>query len=194
VNLILNFVVFTAIALVIGLGTAWHMVDQGSALTTLRHGPWTAWYAAGDPNADPYTKARVARSGRLPIVATTAMEFVARADAEGEPLVSECHYRVRVPEVPALWWSVALYDGEGRLIDNAADRHAFSSKTVLPGGDGAARIALAPTPRAGYWLPTGEGRNLMLVFRVFRPFETADIASGEMPVEILPSVERVDCA
>jgi hypothetical protein len=34
----------------------------------------------------------------------------------------------------------------------------------------------------------------MLVFRVFRPFETADIASGEMPVEILPSVERVDCA
>ncbi len=193
-NLILNFAVFTAIALAIGLGSAWHMVEQGSALTTLRHGPWTAWYAAGEPDADPYTKARVARTGRLPIVSTTAMEFVARTDQEGEPLESGCHYRVRVPEVPALWWSLALYDGEGRLIANPADRHAFSSKTVMPGSGGATLIVLAPTPRAGYWLPTGKDRNLMVVFRVFRPFETADIASGEMPVEILPQIERVDCA
>jgi len=194
VNLILNFIVFTAIALAVGLGSTWHMVDQGSALTTLREGPWTAWYAAGDPKADPYTKARVARSGRLPVVATTAMEFFARTDAGGEPLVSECHYRVRVPDVPALWWSLALYDGEGRLIENAADRHAFNSKTTLPGSEGAARIALAPTPRAGYWLPTGEDRNLILVFRVFRPYDTADLASREMPVDILPRIERVDCA
>jgi hypothetical protein len=194
VNLILNFIVFTAIALVVGLGSAWHMVDQGSALTTLRDGPWTAWYAAGDPKADPYTKARVARSGRLPIVSTTAMEFLARTDAEGEPLESGCHYRVRVPQVPALWWSLSLYDGEGRLIDNPADRHAFSSKNVLPVSDGTARIALAPSPRAGYWLPTGADSNLMLVFRVFRPYDTADLGSGEMPVEILPRIERVDCA
>lgn len=193
-NLILNLVVFTAIALAVGLGSAWQMVDQGSALTTLRDGPWTAWYAAGEPNADPYTKARVARSGRLPVVSTAAMEFLARTDAEGEPLVSECHYSVRVPEVPALWWSLALYDGESRLIQNSAERHAFNSKTVLPPSDGAAEIALAPTPRAGYWLPTGKNANLILVFRVFRPYDTADLASGEMPEDILPRIERVDCA
>jgi len=194
VNLILNFIVFTAIALAVGLGSAWHMVDRGSALTTVTSGPWQAWYAAGDPSADPYTKARVARSGRLPVVSTTAMEFVARTDARGEPLESRCHYEVRVPQVPALWWSLALYDGEGRPIDNAADRHALNSKIVLPTGDGAARIALAPTPRAGYWLPTGAGGNLMLVFRVFRPYDTADLASGEMPEDIMPRIERVSCA
>lgn len=192
-NLIFNLVVFTAIALAAGLGSAWHMIDRGSALTTVRHGPWNAWYAAGMPDADPYTKARVARSGMLPIVSTTAMTFIARADGEGEELVSRCHYRVTVPEVPASWWSLALYDAAGKLIENPAERHAFNSKTVLPGRDGAVNVALAPSPRAGYWLPSGEGHNLILIFRVFRPYDTADLASGETPVEILPEIDRVSC-
>jgi hypothetical protein len=194
VNLILNLIVFTAIALAIGLGSAWQMIDQGSALTTVRSGPWSAWYAAGDPDADPYTKAYVARSGRLPIVSTTAMEFIARTDPSGEPLRSECAYRVRLPTVPALWWSLSLYDSEGRLIENPADRYAFNSKTVLPGSNASVIIALAPQPRAGYWLPTGESHKLMLVFRVFRPYDTADLASGEAPRTILPRIERVGCA
>jgi len=194
VNLIFNFVVFTIIALVIGLGSAWHMIDRGSALTTVRAGPWSAWYAAGQPDADPYTKARVARSGTLPVVATTQMEFLARTDGEGDPLQSSCDYYVTVPRVPALWWSLALYDGDGRLIANPAGRHAFNSKNVLPGRDGEVNIALAPSPRAGYWLPSGEGHDLMLVFRVFRPYDTADLASGEIPEEILPGIKRGDCS
>jgi len=193
VNLILNFVVFTIIALVIGLGSAWQMVNQGSALTTAQHGSWTAWHSAGEPDADPYTKARVARSGQLPIVSTTAMEFYARVDAEGEPLESRCHYTVRMPQVPALWWSLALYSADGSLIENPADRHSFTSKNVLPGSDGTSRIAVGPTPRAGYWLPTGDGHELLLVLRVFRPFETAELESGRMPVNILPRIERLDC-
>ena len=192
-NLILNVVIFTLIALAIGLGSAWHMIGHGSALTTLRSGPWSTWYAAGEPEADPYTKARIARSGRLPVVSSTAMDFQAYTDGEGRALTSRCHYLISVPEVPALWWSLALYDTSGGLIENAAERHAFNSKTVLAGADGTTRIALAPTPRAGYWLPSGQDRDLLLVFRVFRAYDTADLASGEMPVEILPSIDRVDC-
>jgi len=194
VNLILNFVIFTIIALAVGLGSAWHMVDRGSALTTLRSGPWTTWYAAGAPDADPYTKARVARSGQLPVVSTTAMEFLAYADGEGEPLTSACHYQISVPEVPALWWSLALYDTSGKPIENEAERHAFNSNTVIPDTDGTVQIALASTPRAGYWLPSGRDRDLLLVFRVFRPYDTADLAGGEMPVAILPRIDRADCA
>lgn len=192
-NLIFNLVVFTALALAVGLGSAWHMIDRGSALTTVQHGPWSAWYAAGMPDADPYTKARVARSGTLPVVSTTEMKFIAHTDGEGSELVSSCHYRVRVPEVPASWWSLAVYDAAGNLIENPAGRHAFNSKNVIAGRDGEVNIALAPSPRAGYWLPSGDGRNLTLIFRVLRPYDTADLASGEMPVEILPRIDRVSC-
>jgi len=194
VKLILNFIVFTAIALILGLGSAWHMITQGSTLTTLRAGPWSAWYSAGSPDADPYTKARVARSGRLPVVSTTQMEFIARTDGNGDPLEAACHYSVIIPEVSALWWSLALYNGEGDLIESRAGRHAFNSKNALPDSKGDVTVALGPSPRAGYWLPTGGGGNLMLVFKVFRPYDTADLASGEMPLDILPRIEQVDCA
>ena len=193
-NVIFNFVVFTAIALIVGLGSAWHMIERGSALTTLQSGPWSAWYAAGMPDADPYTKAHVARSGTLPIVSTTAMAFVARTDADGEPLESRCHYEVRVPDVPALWWSLAVYDAAGRLVENPVDRHAFNSKTLIAARREGVAISVAPSPRAGYWLPSGEGRNLMLVFRVFRPYDTANLAGGEIPEEILPRIDTVGCA
>lgn len=193
-QLILNIVVFTAIALTVGLGSAWHMIDRGSALTTLSAGPWQTWYAAGMQDADPYTKAHVARSGRLPIVSTTAMRFVARTDTTGEPLRSVCYYRITVPEVPALWWSLALNDISGRPIANPADRHAINSDGVVTGLDGVTRIAVAPTARPGYWLPSGEDRNLMLIFRVFRAFDTADVAGGEVPEEILPQIDRLGCA
>jgi len=193
VRLVFNIVVFTAIALTVGLVTAWHMMDRGSALTTVRSGPWSAWYAAGMPDADPYTKAHVARSGILPIVSTTAMQFIARTDDTGDRLQSECHYRVTVPEVPAFWWSLALYDAEGKVIANPAERHAFNSKIVLNGPERTIPIMIAPTPRSGYWLPSGEDQDLLLVFRVFRPYDTADLASGEMPEEILPRIDRVSC-
>jgi len=194
VQLIFNIFVFTAIALTVGLGSAWHMIDRGSALSTVSSGPWFAWYAAGLPDADPYTKAHVARSGRLPIVSTTSMRFVAQTDESGEPLDPACHYRITVPEVPALWWSLALHDIAGKPIPNAAERHAINSDGVVTGLDGVTQIAVAPAARAGYWLPSGGDRELMLVYRVFRPFDTADLASGEAPDAILPRIERVDCA
>ena len=60
------------LALLLGLSTAWYMIEEGSALTTSRVGPWTVWRSAGKPDADPYTKAHMARAGRLPITATRA--------------------------------------------------------------------------------------------------------------------------
>jgi len=194
VQLIFNIIVFTAIALTVGLGSAWQMIDRGSALSTVSSGPWFSWYAAGMPDADPYTKAHVARSGRLPVVSTTAMRFIAQTDQSGDPLSPGCHYRVTVPEIPALWWSLALNDIAGNPIANAAERHAVNSDGVVTGLDGVTQIAIAPTARPGYWLPSGGDRELMLVFRVFRPFDTADLASGEMPEAILPRIERLDCA
>ncbi len=194
VQLIFNIIVFTAIALTVGLGTAWHMIDRGSALSTVHSGPWTAWYAAGMPDADPYTKAHVARAGDLPIVSTSAMRFTARTDSDGEPLKGGCVYAITVPEVTALWWSLALRDASGQPIANPARRHTINSDGIVTGLDGTTRIVISPDARSGYWLPSADAGALMLVFRVFRPFDTADLARGDMPEAILPRIERRACA
>src|SRR5690606_40202050 len=56
-----------AVALILGIGSAWYMIEHGSLLTTARIGPWKSWLSEGNPNADPYTRAHLARSGRLPL-------------------------------------------------------------------------------------------------------------------------------
>ena len=52
------------VALMLGIGSAWYTIERGTLLTTAKVGPWSGWVTEGNPNADPYTKAHVARSGR----------------------------------------------------------------------------------------------------------------------------------
>ncbi len=83
------------VALMLGIGSAWYMIERGSLLTTTKVGPWSGWISEGNPNADPYTKAHVARSGRLPLTSTVARYFVARTDSAGRTLTSACEYSDR---------------------------------------------------------------------------------------------------
>ncbi len=71
------------VALILGIGSAWYMIERGSPLTTTKVGPWAGWVSAGNPKADYYTRAHVARSGRLPLTSTVARYFVARTDSDG---------------------------------------------------------------------------------------------------------------
>ena len=109
-----------AVALLLGIGSAWYMIEQGSPLTTTKVGPWASWNALGNPTADPYTKAHLARSGRLPLSSTVARYFVARTDGSGHGLTSGCEYLVTGSPINARWWSIALYDDTGSLIENAS--------------------------------------------------------------------------
>ena len=48
------------VALMLGIGSAWYMIERGSPLTTTKVGPWAGWISEGNPSADPYTEAHVA--------------------------------------------------------------------------------------------------------------------------------------
>ena len=55
------------VALLLGIGSAWHMIESGSLLTTTKVGPWAGWTAEGNQSSELYNKAHLARSGRLPL-------------------------------------------------------------------------------------------------------------------------------
>ena len=184
---------YSGLALFLGLGSAWQMVDQGSALTTGRLGPWSVWYSAGSPNADPYTKAHFARSGRLPITSTSALYYLARVDGEGDELTSECEYSVEGRPIDAAWWSIAAYETSGRLIPNKANRHAFSSRDVALRADGTFQIAVSRDARPGNWLPAGDSDQLQLVMRVYAPRTTESTVGGREVDKALPEIRRVAC-
>lgn len=190
---LLNLLLIFIVALALGLGSAWYMIEEGSALTTSRVGPWSVWRSAGKPDADPYTKAHMARAGRLPITATSALYFFADGDETGNRLSSDCEYVVEGRPLNAAWWSLAIYDGTGRLIPNKAGRHSFNRTDVARRADGSFRIVLARSARPGNWLPTAQQGSLKLLLRAY-DLRNADSVLDKAAAERgLPTIRKVVC-
>ncbi len=190
---LLNLLFIFIIALILGLGSAWYMIEEGSALTTSRVGPWSVWRSAGKPDADPYTKAHMARAGRLPITATSALYFFANDDESGNSLLSSCEYVVEGRPLNAAWWSLAVYDGTGRLIPNKADRYSFNRTDVARRVDGSFRIVLAQSARPGNWLPTAEQGSLKLVLRAYDLRDADSVLDKAAAERGLPTIRKVVC-
>jgi hypothetical protein len=184
-----------AVALILGIGSAWYMIEHGSPLTTAKVGPWQSWLSEGNPNADPYTRAHLARSGRLPLTSTVARYFVAHTDSRGSTLTSACEYEITGAPINARWWSLAVYDEYGSLIDNPSNRYSFNSEEALRRANGTFHINLARKARPENWLPSGQGpeRNLILVLRVYGSRDTDISGIGQIPADRLPKVERTRC-
>lgn len=193
-RIIFDTLLVLTIAVVIGLGSAWYMIDEGSALTTGSIGPWSVWHSAGNPEADPYTKAHIARSGRLPITSTSATYYFADADGDGHKLVSGCDYLLEGSAFNAAWWSLTLYDETGRLVANKARRHSFAGRELTIHRNGRYRLHLASHVKPGDWLPSGENKKLMLVIRVYGARGDGGLDKREANEARLPTIKREGCS
>lgn len=187
------FLVFAGLSLVLGLGSAYYMIDAGFALVVGHAGPWKTWINAGGLAADPYTRAHIARSGDLPITSASGLTFFASTDSDGRRLSSYCDYEIIARPLAALWWTIAVFDEDGKLIPNKAARHAFNNQSLTILTDGTQRINLGPAARPGHWLPSGEGHSLTLVLRIIRPLTVTQKGADEASANAMPIITRVRC-
>ena len=183
---------FVALAVGGGLGTAWYMIEGGSWLSTRTFGPWTIWVAAGRPDADPYTRAHTARVGLLPLASTFELTYRAKTDSAGSRLHAGCAYTIVMDHFDGAWWSLAAFDSKGRLMQNPAERYAYSRDTAMREPDGRAVVTLARDARPGNWLPIGGGSRITLVFTVHDPAWAAAMYEGG-PVRAMPPIQRTAC-
>lgn len=191
-NALINLAVFAAVAFGGGLGTAWYMIEAGSRLSTRTFGPWTTWTAAGRPEADPYTRAHTARNGLLPVSSTLELTFRAKADSGGSRLTSTCDYIVVLQDTEPAWWSLAVFDGQGKLVQNGAERHAFNHQTAMREPDGRTAIVVARDARPGNWLPSGRSGRIVLVLTVQDAAFAAAVHDGAQ-AKSLPEIQRTAC-
>lgn len=191
-NALINLVVFAALAFGGGLGTAWYMIEAGSRLSTRTFGPWTTWTTAGRPEADPYTRAHTARNGLLPVSSTLELTFRAKSDSSGGRLTSACDYLVVLQDAEPAWWSLAVFDGQGKLVPNSAERFAFNHHTAMREPDGRVAIAVARDARPGNWLPSGRSGRIVLVFTAQDAAFAASVHDGGQ-AKPLPEIQRTGC-
>jgi len=180
------------LAAAIGLGATWLTLSRGVAFGALTIGAWTAWPKNGSVDIDPYARANIARNGELPIGTGDGVAFYAHTDDAGDPLDGRCGFRISGMTPPARYWTLTLYDPQGRLVPNTIDRHGFTSAEIIRDADGRFAVNVAPQARPGNWLPTGGIEQFVLVFRLYdTPIGVAIRTTKEGP---MPQVVRKGCS
>jgi len=191
VRLLLGSLFALAVAAVVGLGTTWLTLSRGTAFGAVAIGAWTAWPKTGTRDVDPYARATMARSGELPLGSGDGVAFYAHTDDLGRPLDGRCDVQVSGTTPQARFWTLTLYDPQGRLVGNLLDRQGFTSQEIVRNSDGSFDIVVAPRARPGNWLPTNAVDGYILVLRFYdTPVGVATRAAREVP---MPAVRVQSC-
>jgi len=192
VRLVLGSFFAFVVAAALGLGATWLALTRGIAFGGVTIGAWTAWPKNGTTDIDPYARAIVAQTGRLPIGAGDGVAFFARTDDQGRLFDGRCNVRISGITPPARFWTLTLYDRDGRLVANSLTRYGFTSQEIVRRSDGSFEITIAPRARPGNWLPTGGVEGYVLVLRLYdTPVGVAARTGREAP---MPAIVQEGCS
>ncbi len=190
-RLLFGALICFTLAAAIGLGTTWLALSQGVSIGALQIGAWTARPKAGTAEIDPYARAEIERRGELPIGLGDGVSFIARTDDTGRALDGRCEVTVAGMTPQARFFTITLYNSDGRLVANAIDRHAFTSQELVRRSDGSFVIAVGPRARPGNWLPSGGIERYVLALRLYdTPVGISTRAGRETP---MPAITTGGC-
>ncbi len=185
-RLLLGSLFALIVAAAVGLGATYLALTRGAAFSPLTIGSWTAWPKTGTVEADPYARASIARSGRLPTALGDGVAFTAAADDNSRPLDGRCDVVLAGVTPAARFWTLTLYDRDGELVANSVKRYGFTSQEIVRHADGSFEIVMAPRANPGNWLPTGGVERYILVLRLYdTAVGVATKAGREVPMPTL---------
>jgi hypothetical protein len=187
---VLLFILALIVGAASGLGATWLMSARDNGFGVVEIGAWRAWPKSGTAEADPYARAIFARSGELPLGLAEGIAFIATTDDQGRALDGRCIIRISGKLLPARLWSIAIYDGRGRLIENPAARYGFTSTEVVYQADGNLEIWLSPRVHAGNWLPTGENERIVALIRLY---DTPTGVTSRAEIAEMPKIVTERC-
>ena len=172
-----------ALALIAGIASAWLWLTRVGP-SGVDAGVWRVNLLAGSPNADAYTRARVALGALLALDRRETLYYIARTDERGEPLRANCRYRLNGPVPAARWWSVTAYAEDFFLFANEQRRYSVNGQTAVLDAQGRFAFVTGPVaPAAGEsltWLPTPGDRGLVFTLRVYIPDPALAAAPGTL--------------
>ncbi len=147
------------VGLFVGGVLAWLSIQKNHGFGTLTIGQWTAWPQAGSINADPYSKAKVAADGDVPLGAAEGIAFHSITDQRGNALRRNCQYRLSGMTPPARLWTLAAHDLNDRALFRSDGRPSnLVSRELLRESNGQFEIFAGPELASKNWLEvSGDG-------------------------------------
>ena len=180
-----------SLALGLGIGSAVWATNRLPVLGELVIGGWSANPAIGGANPDPYSQAYFSRSGGLPLAAAEGLDFLRRADDDGDALDAGCSYLLKGSTPGARRWTLqVLHDGLPYSAANAGVPVSAHSHGVLRGSDGAFEIRIAPLPQPGNWIYAGSSGAFSLSLSLYDTSVASNTGLSELH---MPAVTKLWC-
>ena len=105
-----------------------------SPIDAITLGPWQAWPNAGTEDVDPYSRARLARTGEIPLGSGEGLTLLAQTDDAGRALTARCDYRIVGQTPPARLWTLTLENAQGRVVTERDEVAALVDRIRAAGG------------------------------------------------------------
>jgi hypothetical protein len=167
VRLLIGTLFALAVAAFVGLGLTYYALSRGAAFGALSIDSWDAYPKTGTVEADPYARASIARSGRLPIALGDGVSFTVQEDDDGKALDGRCDVVLSGITPTARYWTLTLYNVDGGLVANTVGRYGFTSEEIARRADGTFEVVVGPRANPGNWLPTGGVERYELILRLY---------------------------
>ncbi|MEM3896954.1 MAG: DUF1214 domain-containing protein [Archaeoglobaceae archaeon] len=184
----MKFWVSALFGVLIGILTAILVINMAPDFLWIQNGVWKTSIVAGSEQADPYTRAIVAKNYLYVLNKSEAVYFIATSDSEKE-LDRNCDYRIVGKDLPARWWSITVYGEDNFLIDNEHKIYSVTSANVVKRGD-SWEIHISREQKGENWIPLrGEGK-FYLTLRLYNP---ESIVYERLKEIELPKIIREGC-
>jgi hypothetical protein len=190
VRFLIDLGVAVAVAIIVGVGSAWYAIERGTIFGAVTVGGWTAWPREGSPDADPYSLAMLARTGEVPLGAGEGIAFTATADTDGAALSGHCDYDIVGNTPAARLWTLTATDGDGALMANVAHRPGFHSREIVRDTAGDFRIRVSSSVQPGNWLPIAGVDRFRLELRLY---DTPLTTGSQLATLTMPEIRKVAC-
>ncbi|MFU0506656.1 DUF1214 domain-containing protein [Pseudaminobacter sp. NGMCC 1.201702] len=182
---------FLAVAVVGGGASVWYALDAQEGVGAVTIGSWTAFPEIGTPDADPYSRARIAREGVLTLGRAEGLAFIAQRDSRGDILRRNCVYRIEGSVPPARFWTLYAADANLSALKAKNGRpSALHSYEVLHRPRNKLIILAGRHPEPGNWLPLQGSGDMFLVLTLYDT--TIASSTGIADVE-LPAITKSGC-
>jgi hypothetical protein len=191
----LRTIFLTALVLVTaiagGAASVWYALGSQEGIGAVSIGPWTAFPELGTPQADPYSKARIAREGVLSLGLAEGLAFVAQHDSDGAALNRKCAYSIQGAFPPARFWTLYAADNTRAVIHTEHLRPpALHSVAALRDAANAVTIAVGRQAVPGNWIPISGSGPMNLVLTLYDAPATSSSGIADIA---LPEIRKTGC-
>ena len=159
-------------------------------MDSLKLGAWTTWPNAGTLDTDPYSRARLARHGELPLGAGEGLVLYATSDDSGRAIRAECTYMIDGQTPPARLWTLGLENAAGVPLPGGRTVTAIGGDAIVRRADGSFQVVVSPLPHPGNWLASAGTGPIRIVVRLY---DTTARTLTELSDISMPNVRQQEC-